>query len=193
MEQHDRGTLAAAAASRQSDFGRRLNVLRGCCVLREEMGDEAIEALYRAQFGRFARLATALLGDREPARDAVNEAFARALRARRGLRREASLEAWLWRTVTNVCLDERRRRRPVPTGAAPAEANGHGGVEPWPELRAAVAALPERQRLTLFLRHYADLEYERIAEILGVDRGTVAASLHAAHAKLRAALAEAPR
>lgn len=55
-------------------------------------------------------------------------------------------------------------------------------------MRAAVAALPERQRLALFLRHYADLDYESIAAALGVRRGTVAASLHAAHETLRETL-----
>ena len=42
----------------------------------------------------------------------------------------------------------------------------------------------------LFLRHYADLDYENIAEIVGVERGTVAATLHAAHAKVREAMTE---
>jgi RNA polymerase sigma factor (sigma-70 family) len=60
----------------------------------------------------------------------------------------------------------------------------------WPELRAAVSALPERQRLALFLRHYADLDYEAIAFALGVRRGTVAATLHAAHESLRRTLTE---
>jgi RNA polymerase sigma-70 factor (ECF subfamily) len=150
-----------------------------------------LEELYRAQFPRFARLAHALLGDREHARDAVQEAFARALRQRRKLRSVDSLEAWMWRTVTNVCLDERRRRHPLPVDRLPEGVAAPAPAEP--ELRAAVARLPERQRLALFLRHYADLDYERIAEVLGVDRGTVAASLHAAHATLRARLEGALR
>jgi RNA polymerase sigma-70 factor (ECF subfamily) len=152
---------------------------------------DALEELYRNEFPRFARLAHALLGDREHARDAVHEAFARALRHPRKLHHVESLEAWMWRTVTNVCLDERRRRRPVPAGDLPERPEAEADVHP--ELRAAVARLPERQRVALFLRHYADLDYERIAEVLGVDRGTVAASLHAAHAKLRSALEEVPQ
>jgi RNA polymerase sigma-70 factor (ECF subfamily) len=114
------------------------------------------------------------------------------LRSRRQLRRAESLEAWMWRTVTNVCLDERRRRLPLPVDSLP-ERGGEDAADAWPELRAAVAALPERQRLALFLRHYADLDYEGIAAVLGVDRGTVAASLHAAHGKLRGTLEEVPR
>jgi len=53
-----------------------------------------------------------------------------------------------------------------------------------------VAVLPERQRLVLFLRYYADLDYRRIAQILGVRTGTVSASLHAAHKTLLRALSE---
>jgi RNA polymerase sigma factor (sigma-70 family) len=58
------------------------------------------------------------------------------------------------------------------------------------ELAARIAALPERQRLVLFLRYYADLDYRTIAEILAVEIGTISASLHAAHKALRRSLTE---
>jgi RNA polymerase sigma-70 factor (ECF subfamily) len=54
----------------------------------------------------------------------------------------------------------------------------------------ALASLPERQRLALFLRYYADLDYAGIAEALGISRGTVSATLHAAHANLQTRLKE---
>jgi len=57
----------------------------------------------------FLRLGYALLGDRERARDAVQEAFAVALRARASFRGEGSLDGWLWRTFVNVCRQEQRR------------------------------------------------------------------------------------
>ena len=60
-------------------------------------------------------------------------------------------------------------------------------------MRAAVAALPERQRLALFLRYYADLDYAGIAEALGISRGTVSATLHAAHTTLQTQLSEEVR
>ena len=60
----------------------------------------------------------------------------------------------------------------------------------WPEVREAIASLPEKQRTILFLRHYADLDYEQIAAVLGVARGTVAATLNTAHMRLRALLGE---
>ena len=60
------------------------------------------------------------------------------------------------------------------------------------ELRTRIAALPERQRTVLFLRHFADLDYRAIGEVLGISPGTVGATLNAAHAALRRTLEEVP-
>jgi DNA-directed RNA polymerase specialized sigma24 family protein len=68
----------------------------------------AIEEVYRRRYRRFVRVALALTGDAERAHDAVQEAFARAIRGRFGLRDEGSLESWLWRTLANACADDRR-------------------------------------------------------------------------------------
>jgi RNA polymerase sigma factor (sigma-70 family) len=144
-----------------------------------------LEQLYRDRYRSFVRVALALLGEREQARDAVQEAFARCLRAQRGYRGDGGLEPWVYAALVNVCRDALRRGDPP---IEPSRTNGR--AEPLPELRAAVAALPERQRLAVFLRYYADLDYGAIAAALGVQRGTVAASLHAAHENLRATLKE---
>jgi RNA polymerase sigma-B factor len=60
------------------------------------------------------------------------------------------------------------------------------------EVRALIGALPERQRLALFLRYYADLDYAAIAAVLGIKPGTVAATLSAAYAALRRELEAEP-
>lgn len=151
------------------------------------MGDasvRALEDLYRHRYRRFLRVAIAVSGSRETAADAVQEGFARALRSRHEYRGEGPLDAWVWRMVLNAALDA-VRRAPAATGADAPEAAAAEDAAAWPELRAAVAALPQRQRHALFLRHYADLSYDEIAEVLGVARGTVAATLHAAHTALR--------
>jgi RNA polymerase sigma-70 factor (ECF subfamily) len=149
----------------------------------------AIEDVYRRRYPRFIRVARAALGDEERARDAVQEAFARAIRSRFDFRGEGSLEGWIWKTLVRLCVDERRS----PSPDTEVEASANGQPVDWPEVRAAVAALPDRQRLVLFLRHYADLDYETIAAALGVQRGTVAATLHAAHESLRRTLPEVQR
>jgi RNA polymerase sigma factor (sigma-70 family) len=148
----------------------------------------AIEQAYREGYGRFLRLGVALLGDVDRGRDAVQETFARALRARRDLRQIESLDGWLWRTLVNACLAEKRRLVDLPLLASEPSSNGHS--DDWPEVRAVVASLPERARAVLFLRHYADLDYRQIAEALGIERGTVAATLHHAHSKVKQAMKE---
>jgi RNA polymerase sigma factor (sigma-70 family) len=157
----------------------------------EEASIQAIEDVYRRQYRRFLRVALALTRGRGQADDAVQEAFARAIRMRAGYRGEGTLEGWLWQILVNVCRDAHRRPAELASLDEPSMLNGQ--AEEWPELRAAVAALPERQRLVLFLRHYADLDYETIAAVLGVRRGTVAATLHAAHSALRRAMTEVKR
>lgn len=150
-----------------------------------------VEAIYRLRLADFRRVAAAIVGDAERGSDAVQEAFGKALRKRRSFRGEGSLEAWLWRLVVNQARDELRaaRRAPVP---ALLSANGSTCHEDA-RLAAAIAALPERQRLAVFLRYYADLDYASIAEALGVKSGTVAAALNAAHENLRNTLQEAVR
>lgn len=151
----------------------------------------AIEHAYRDGYQRYLSLALGMLGDVDRARDAVQEAFAHALRSRGDLQHAESLHAWLWRIVVNVCRVEKRHPLTGLDERHELEANGHPGD--WSEVRAVIAALPERQRLVLFLRHYADLDYETIAQVTGIERGTVAATLHAAHRKVRDAMTEVPR
>ncbi len=148
-----------------------------------------IEQVYRRSFDEYRRVATAVTGDPDRARDAVQEAFASAVRKRATFRRDGPLEAWIWRAVVNTALNQRR--------AAPHEqhANETNGDAPresddTSELRTTLRLLPERQRLTLFLRYYADMDYATIATVLEISEGTVAATLHAAHGSLRRRLEE---
>jgi len=150
---------------------------------------ESLEQLYRDRYPRFLRVALAIVGSREEAADVVQEAFARAIRHRDEFRGDGSLEAWIWSTVINTGRTERKKRgRQAELESTRELASSNGRAEPSPELRAAVAALPERQRQALFLRHYADLDYEQIGDVLGIARGTVSATLHSAHRALRGAL-----
>jgi RNA polymerase sigma factor (sigma-70 family) len=152
---------------------------------------EQIEALYRERFADFVGVAAAVVGDRDTGWDAVQDAFASIVRHRRSFRYGGTLEAWVWRVVINAA---RKRRRRLRREAGRDDVAATNGTAPEPrelsELGALVAALPERQRLVLFLRYYADLEYREIAQILQVTTGTVSASLHAAHATLRQSLTE---
>jgi RNA polymerase sigma-70 factor, ECF subfamily len=146
-----------------------------------------IAAVYQAGFGRFLRVAAVILGDVERGRDAVQDAFARAIIRRREYRGDGPVDAWLWRIVVNHARNCRRHEssarspddRPSLDEAAPTADAGDAG------LRRLIASLPERQRTALFLRYYADLDYEQIAHALGIRPGTVGATLNAAHRTLR--------
>jgi len=151
---------------------------------------EDLEALYRSRFEVFARVAASVTGDAERARDAVQEGFATAVRRRRSFRGDGPLEAWVWRIVLNTARSEARRRAPAYSHDGSVGTNGR--AEDDAELRAVLAALPERQRTAVFLRYYADLDYAAIADALGVTTGTVAATLSAAHTAVRTRL-EDPR
>jgi RNA polymerase sigma-70 factor, ECF subfamily len=157
--------------------------------MRSERGArlDEIEAIYRARLHEFRGVAAAIVRDRDLARDVVQDAFASAVRKRRSFRHNGPLDAWLWRIVVRAAIGEARRpRRPERTicGSEPQSPPADDDV------RGAIAALPDRQRVALFLRYYADLDYRTIADVLGVEVGTVSASLSAAHASLRRRLQE---
>jgi RNA polymerase sigma-70 factor (ECF subfamily) len=155
---------------------------------------EALGELYQRSYHRYLRVAEAIAGDVELAHDAVQDAFARAIRGQFNDRGAGSLEGWVWRIVVNTA---RNVRRDLPPSNLPLHVLGDvspstNGDVPGGDVRALIAALPERQRLVLFLRYYADLDYGRIADVLEIQPGTVGATLNQAHAALRAALEEVP-
>jgi RNA polymerase sigma factor (sigma-70 family) len=137
-------------------------------------------------------MATAYLGDVDLASEAVQEGVATAIRGRRTFRGEGTLEAWLWSVVLNAIRSAHRERAhnrmlgKALDAAAPVEPSGDDVV------RAAVRRLPERQRLVLFLRFYADMDYATIADLLDISEGTVGASLNAARKTLRGLLTGVP-
>ena len=155
---------------------------------------EALGELYERGYHRFLRVAEAIVGDPDGAHDAVQEAFVRVVRGRAAFRGDGPIEGWVWRAVVN---EARTVRRALPPASLPLDdlvvdpAAWNGSVADG-DVRSRVAALPERQRLVLFLRYYADLDYQRIAEALEISAGTVGATLNQAHAALRGELREVP-
>jgi RNA polymerase sigma-70 factor, ECF subfamily len=143
---------------------------------------DELEALYRSRVPEFRRVAAAIAGDRELGSDAVQEAFAKALRKRRSHRGSGTLEAWVWRIVVNAARDA-RRRRPAPAEPRFASSNGHAPTLP-------LELLTERQREIVFLHYYADLDYASIADALEISPGTVGATLTTARRTLRRAYEE---
>jgi RNA polymerase sigma factor (sigma-70 family) len=145
-----------------------------------------LEALYETRYVSFRNALATVTGSRDSARDAVQEAFARALAAPARKRGEVHLAAYVWKIGFRVALEERRRAGSPPTG----DDVDPQLVEPErdPELGAALRALPPRRRLIVFLRYFGDFSYAEIASACEVSEGTVAAALAQARAQLRAVL-----
>lgn len=148
-----------------------------------------LEVLYRERGEHFVRVAAAITGNGEAGRDAVQDAFAAAIRRRSSFRGSGALEGWLWRIVVNSARGYARERSSLPLDERH-EGSTNGRLSDELGLRTWIATLPERQREVLFLRYYADLDYRAIAEVLEIEVGTVSATLSAAHNKLRVALRE---
>ncbi len=150
--------------------------------------DDGFEPLFRSAYPRVLRSAELFLGERAAAEDVAQEAFTRLLE--RGSLPARDAERWVFRVARNLAVDRLRRvRRIVPldaaAGAAAAGLAGEadGRVE---ALRAAVAALPPRQREVLGLRIYGELSYEAIAAAVGRSLGSVKQELYRAKQALRA-------
>jgi len=108
-----------------------------------------------------------LAGD-DHAEDVVQDALLRALRAYPRLRHAQHLRAWLYRVTTTAAIDShRRRRREVPTDDVPAAAT----TDTYDEgaFEALIAPLPDGAQTALRLRFVDDLDYEGIADRLGIS------------------------
>ena len=150
-----------------------------------------LERLYRSGFHRYLRVAEAIAGNPDSGRDAVQEGFARALRHRSDFRGEAQISTWVWACVVNAAKAARPQRESSIGEETPEPGVEEGRLSSG--LGNLIVLLPERQRLALFLRYYADLDYRSIAGALGVEIGTVGATLNKAHAALRRQLEEVPK
>ena len=135
------------------------------------------------RYRSFRNALATVTGSRESARDAVQEAFARALAARDTFRGEAPLAAWVWKIAVRVAIEQRARDHDAWTESA----IDPQLVEPErdPALAEALKMLPRRKRLIVFLRYFGDFSYAEIATACGVKEGTVAASLAQARAELQ--------
>ncbi|WP_437484205.1 RNA polymerase sigma factor [Sorangium sp. So ce1014] len=138
------------------------------------------------------RLAARVVGDLAEAEDALQEAFVDAYRALREGRYDgrSKVETWLYRIVTNACLDALRRRRDTPR-EAPAEPRFDGLVSAEArvalrELDALLAALPPQDRAALVLVAVEGLPAKEAAAALGCSEGAVEQRLVRARAALRA-------
>jgi RNA polymerase sigma-70 factor (ECF subfamily) len=162
-------------------------------VRRARAGDHrALETLLDRHADRVHAVCRRVLGNREDALDATQEALIAVARGIRRFDGRSAFTTWLYRVATNAALDEGRRaaRRPRPVEAPPehvGDTSPEDAVGTRIDIDAALAAVPEEFRVAVVLRDLCDLDYAEIAAVLEVPPGTVRSRI----ARGRAALADA--
>jgi RNA polymerase sigma-70 factor, ECF subfamily len=184
-------------------------------IERAQGGDrEAFEELVHRYDRDVLRIALNILHRTEDARDVYQEAFLKIYRNLPRFRFECSFYTWMYRVVTNVCLDHLRRRSSRPEdqspeypmnqrGDAPAtdffdqQQETHAasdperrlmGLEIGQRISSALERLTSRERMVFEMKHYQGLKLRAIGEALGTTEETVKNSLFRATRKLRAQL-----
>lgn len=160
-------------------------------------GDQqAFSELVSVYFDAVYRVAWRTLGGSDGAEDVAQEAFLRLWRNPHQLRSGAAVRAWLMRVASNLAIDRHRRRGPLVADELPDVADEGPGAEGdirrgqvSAEIDAAVAALPERQRMALLLCHFEGLGNKEIAEAMDLTVEAVESLLGRARRALRASLA----
>jgi RNA polymerase sigma-70 factor (ECF subfamily) len=183
-------------------------------LIREaQRGERAsFDSLVRRYDQSVLRLALHMLGNEQDAQDVHQEAFLKAYRHLPNFRFECSFYTWLYRIVTNLCLDQLRRRksrREDPSTIVDASgdemdllanlSDDRAMSNPGRELdrkmmgqriQAALEKLTPRERTVFELKHYQGLKLRTIGEMLSTTEETAKNTLFRATRKLRANLAE---
>ena len=166
---------------------------QGIAVTRP-LSSPRLAELYERHVGRAVALAALIGGDADAAEDIAHDAFIRTAGRLSGLRDPSAFDAYLRRTVVNLCRARARRatieRRYVlwlaPRAVVPAPSHPEDQDVLWRALRA----LPQRQRAAVVLRYYEDLSEEQAADALRCSPRAVNALVSRAMASLRERISE---
>jgi RNA polymerase sigma-70 factor (ECF subfamily) len=159
-------------------------------LARVARGDTAgFETLVARYQDRFYTVARRMLGSPAEAEDAVQRAFLRVLQKAETYRPPWKGSTWLYRVLTNVCVDAWRTRRREALALARWDPPRRDGLprESSP-VEAALLRLPAEARTIVLLRYVNDLPYREIARIRGVTVNTVKSQLRRGKLLLRRAL-----
>jgi len=155
----------------------------------------AFTTLVRRHRDRLWAVALRTTGDPEDAADALQDALISALRGAAGYRGDAAVTTWLHRVVINASLDRIRRRQarpaiPLDGHEVQSRHDDHAATVIRVDIRAALARLPEPQRVALILVDLEDMTIAEAAEILEVPEGTVKSRCSRARTSMAAMLRE---
>ncbi len=159
----------------------------------------AFRQLMRRYLARTVRMAARVLGSNAMAEDVAQEAFVRVWRHAAEWKNPAVAGArfstWLYRIVLNLCIDAKRKDRFSALDDAPEQVDLAGDGEQImvrqqqaARVRAALAALPERQRQAFVLCFYEGYSNKEAAEMLGIGIKALESLLVRSKRTLRAAL-----
>lgn len=156
---------------------------------------EAFSRLVDAHYDRCARIAVRIVGNREDAEEALQDAFVRAFNALEDYEERERFSAWLTRIVVNQCrtvLARARRREAIFPDVIPEDLplDTREGDDAWPELEHALARLPVEQREAVVLRYADDLTYHEMARITGASESALKMRIQRAFVRLRALIPE---
>lgn len=153
------------------------------------------EEFYQASYGRLVALLLVVLGDRQEAEDAAQEAFTRALARWTRVSRYDVPESWVRRVALHIAVDSGRRwRRRLGASARLLAARrpweeGPSEALPLTPVGRALMRLPLREREVLVLHYVADLSVQQISADRGLPAGTVKDRLAAGRRRLERELA----
>jgi len=192
--------------------GARKNPPVDSLIRAAQHGDQdAFEQLVRAYDQNVLRLAMNLLRSPEDARDVYQEAFLRVYRNLHSFRFDCSFHTWLYRIVTNICLDQMRKRKVRKEEPGVVETAGgsidrmesfeEDSAEADPErvmwnrqlrsrIEGALGGLTPRERMVFELRHYQGLRLRKIGEMLGTTEEAAKNCLFRATQKMRSVLGD---
>jgi len=210
----NRGSGSQDPPSRGHMAGQGLSRIDDTTLVREaQRGNHAaFEELVRHYDQAVLRLALHLTGSEHEAQDIYQDAFLKAYRSVGNFRFECSFYTWIYRIVTNLCLDHLRkkqvRKEDAPVATDP-EGEQYDVLEQVPDGRAtsnperdlmrrelggrishALEKLTPRERMVFELKHYHGLKLRTVGEILNTTEETAKNTLFRATQKLRGALAD---
>jgi RNA polymerase sigma-70 factor, ECF subfamily len=151
------------------------------------MDEPTFARLAEAYAGRLYAVAYRMLGNRADAEDAVQRALLKCFAARASYSPQWAVSTWLYRALTNVCIDELRRRRVRDQAPAATAVVARGAVEPI-DLTRALETVPREARVLLALHYVDGLGYRELAKIRGISVNTVKSQLARGKTILKKAL-----
>ena len=163
---------------------------------------ESFEKLVRLYEKRVFSLTSRMCRNSADAEEAAQEAFLAAWQALPAFRGDASFATWLYRLVSNACVDILRREgrhqvmagdeesSPEPPDKSPSPHALAERAELRRQIEAGLAALPPEYRQVLILREIHQCTYDEIAQICSIDLGTVKSRINRGRKRLRKILLE---